>query len=196
MTVSLVKWNAGLFSLFSSIILWELAPKSPSSIDLSVHVPLANESWRLNPGFLLPISQASREVTGSARPGNRGRQPTGAIVLAPSCATHIRGLDTVRSNQPSPVTLQPNGAEAGTWNIPQFRQTKETRPRGWKRGRRIISAGCWFFSKFKVLTPFFMAWFLFLIFNTKNILYQGIANLKCCDSFRWTMKGLQQKSTV
>ena len=74
MTVSLVKWNAGLFSLFSSIILWELAPKSPSSIDLSVHVPLANESWRLNPGFLLPISQASREVTGSARPGNRGRQ--------------------------------------------------------------------------------------------------------------------------
>lgn len=72
--VSLVKSYAGLFSLFSSIRLWELVPKSPSSIDLSVHVPLANESWRLNPGFLLPISQASREVTGSARPGNRGRQ--------------------------------------------------------------------------------------------------------------------------
>ena len=72
--VSLVKSYAGLFSLFSSIRLWELVPKSPSSIDLSVYVPLANESWRLNPGFLLPISQASREVTGSARPGNRGRQ--------------------------------------------------------------------------------------------------------------------------
>lgn len=28
----------------------------------------------LNPGFLLPISQASREVASSARPGNRGRR--------------------------------------------------------------------------------------------------------------------------
>lgn len=38
-------------------------------------------------------------------PGNR-RKATETIVLAPSCATHPQALDTVRSNQPSPVTLQ------------------------------------------------------------------------------------------
>ena len=31
---------------------------------------------------------------------------------------------------------------------------------------------------------------IFIIFNTKNILYWIIANLQCCGSFRWTAKGL------
>ena len=94
--------------------------------------------------------------------GNRGRQPTGAIVLVPSCVTHILGLVAVSEVKPA-IPSHP----AGKWSWSRHLEhstvqtNKRNRPRGWKKGRRIISTAFWFFSKFKALTPFVMAWFFF-----------------------------------
>ena len=107
-------------------------------------IPFGQANERSN---LYAVSMHSSQIGKEVRkwslegPGNRGRQATGAIVLAHHVSPKSAGwILSLRSNQPSPVTLQPNGAEAATWNIPQFRQTKETRPRGWKRGRRITDS--------------------------------------------------------
>ena len=41
----------------------------------------------------------------------------------------------------------------------------------------------------------YLCFFKLIFFNTRNILYWGIAAEQCCDGFRGTMKGLSQTYT-
>lgn len=74
---------------------------------------------------------------------------------------------SLRSNQPSPVTLQANGAEAGTWNIPQFRQTKETDLGVGRKGGESFQLRFDSFPSSKCLHLFL--WLDFFLFLTPKI---------------------------
>lgn len=93
-------------------------------------------------------------------PGNRGRQPTGAIVLAHHVSPTSRGLDTVSEVRPA---IPSHPAAKWSWSSHLEHSTIQTNKRNKTSGLEEREENHWFFSRFKMLTPFL--WLDLFFFN-------------------------------
>ena len=54
----------------------------------------------------------------------------------------------------------------------------------------------WYSHRTQYLVTLTTLIYFFIFFNTESILYWSIGDWQCCDSFRWTVKGLSHTYTL